>query len=44
MDDAKYYFFTGGGTVLKAIEEGSPYGLEPVKALMENAATWPEPE
>ena len=38
MDDAKYYFFTGGGTVLKAIEEGSPYGLEPVKALMENAA------
>ncbi|MFO7553598.1 MAG: phosphoglycerate kinase [Desulfobacterales bacterium] len=38
MDDAKYYFFTGGGTVLKAIEEGSPYGLEPVRALMENAA------
>ena len=37
MDNAKYYFFTGGGTVLKAIEEGSPYGLEPVKALMENA-------
>lgn len=36
MDDAQYYFFTGGGTVLKAIEEGSPYGLEPVKALMEN--------
>jgi phosphoglycerate kinase len=35
MDDANYYFFTGGGTVLKAIEEGSPYGLEPVKALME---------
>jgi len=37
MDNAKYYFFTGGGTVLKAVEEGSPYGLEPVKALMENA-------
>jgi phosphoglycerate kinase len=37
MDNAKYYFFTGGGTVLKAIEEGSPYGLEPVKILMENA-------
>jgi phosphoglycerate kinase len=36
MDDAQYYFFTGGGTVLKAIEEGSPYGLEPVKALMAN--------
>ena len=36
MDSAQYYFFTGGGTVLKAIEEGTPYGLEPVKALMEN--------
>jgi phosphoglycerate kinase len=37
MDSARYYFFTGGGAVLKAIEEGTPYGLEPVKALMENA-------
>ncbi|MBN1831586.1 MAG: phosphoglycerate kinase [Deltaproteobacteria bacterium] len=37
MDSAQYYFFTGGGTVLKAIEEGTPYGLEPVKALMKNA-------
>ena len=36
MDNAQYYFFTGGGTVLKAIEEGTPYGLEPVKALMKN--------
>jgi phosphoglycerate kinase len=36
MDDASYYFFTGGGTVLTAIERGSPYGLEPVKALMES--------
>ncbi|MDI6687550.1 MAG: phosphoglycerate kinase [Desulfobacterales bacterium] len=36
MDNAKYFFFTGGGTVLKAIEESTPYGLEPVKALMEN--------
>lgn len=36
MDNAQYYFFTGGGTVLKAIEEGTPYGLAPVKALMEN--------
>lgn len=34
MDNAKYYFFTGGGTVLKAIEEGSPYGLSPVDALI----------
>lgn len=33
MNSEKYYFFTGGGTVLKAIEQGSPYGLAPVKAL-----------
>ncbi len=37
LDDAKYYFFTGGGSVLTAIEQGSPYGLAPVAALMENA-------
>jgi phosphoglycerate kinase len=36
LDNAKYYFFTGGGTVLTAIEQGSPYGLKPVQALMEN--------
>ncbi len=35
MDDASYYFFTGGGTVLTAIEQGSPYRLKPVQALME---------
>jgi phosphoglycerate kinase len=34
MDDASYYFFTGGGTVLTAIEHGSPYSLDPVQALM----------
>jgi phosphoglycerate kinase len=34
MDDASYYFFTGGGTVLTAIEHGSPYSLKPVQALM----------
>jgi phosphoglycerate kinase len=34
LDDAQYYFFTGGGTVLTAIEQGSPYGLKPVQALM----------
>ena len=27
-------FFTGGGSVLTALEEKSPYGLEPVKALL----------
>lgn len=36
MDNAKYYFFTGGGTVLTAIEQGSPYGLKPVQALIES--------
>jgi phosphoglycerate kinase len=35
LDNTQYYFFTGGGTVLTAIEEGSPYGLKPVQALME---------
>ncbi|MBN1571730.1 MAG: phosphoglycerate kinase [Deltaproteobacteria bacterium] len=34
LDDSRYYFFTGGGAVLKAIKEGDPYGLPPVKALM----------
>ena len=34
MDNAQYYFFTGGGTVLTAIEQGSPYGLKPVQALI----------
>ena len=36
LDNAQYYFFTGGGTVLKAIEQGSPYGLKPLQSLMEN--------
>lgn len=34
LDDSSYYFFTGGGAVLTAIEEGSPYGLKPVSALL----------
>lgn len=38
LDNAQYYFFTGGGTVLTAIEQGSQYGLKPVQALIENAA------
>jgi len=36
LDSPKYYIFTGGGAVLKAIQEGTPYGLEPVKALINN--------
>jgi phosphoglycerate kinase len=35
LDDSRSYFFTGGGAVLSAIEKGSPYSLEPVKALLE---------
>jgi len=34
IDNPKYYIFTGGGAVLKAIEQGTAYGLEPVKALI----------
>lgn len=34
LDNQKYYFFTGGGAVLTAIEEGTPAGMEPVKVLM----------
>jgi phosphoglycerate kinase len=41
MDNARYYFFTGGGTVLTAIEKGSPYGLAPVAALLENGGRVP---
>lgn len=37
LDHPKYYIFTGGGAVLKAIQEGTYTGLEPVKALIENA-------
>jgi phosphoglycerate kinase len=37
LDDALYYLFTGGGSVLKAIETKSPFGMKPVEALMENA-------
>ena len=39
LDNTQYYFFTGGGTVLTAIEQGSPYGLKPVQALMENKSS-----
>ncbi len=38
LDSKRYYFFTGGGTVLNAIEKGSPYGVRPIQALMENKA------
>ena len=33
-DPEHYYYFTGGGSVLTAIEQGSPYKLKPVEVLM----------
>jgi phosphoglycerate kinase len=41
MDNDRYYFFTGGGTVLTAIEKGSAYGLAPVQALIANGGRAP---
>eukprot|EP00897_Mesotaenium_endlicherianum_P004609 jgi/Mesen1/4176/ME000219S03305 len=43
IDNPKYYLFTGGGTVLKVIEEGDPYDLDPVRGLMENAVRFGTP-
>jgi len=34
LDSPHYYIFTGGGAVLKAIQEGTYEGIEPVKALL----------
>jgi len=34
IDSPEYYIFTGGGAVLKAIEQGTVAGLAPVKALI----------
>ncbi len=36
LDSPKYYIFTGGGAVLKAIEGGTVLGLEPIRSLIEN--------
>jgi phosphoglycerate kinase len=36
LDDALYYFFTGGGSVLKAIEQSDAMGMKPLQALLEN--------
>jgi phosphoglycerate kinase len=33
-NDPNYYFFTGGGTVLDAIEQGSPYAMKTVQVLL----------
>ena len=34
LDDPKYYMFTGGGAVLKSIQEGKATGLDMIKALI----------
>jgi phosphoglycerate kinase len=34
LDEPDTYYFTGGGSVLAALEQGSPYGLKPVEILM----------
>ncbi|MDY0151337.1 MAG: phosphoglycerate kinase [Candidatus Cloacimonas sp.] len=35
QNDPKYYFFTGGGAILDAIQQGSAVGMKPVQALIE---------
>ena len=37
LDAPDTYYFTGGGSVLAAIEQGSPYQLKPVEALLEGS-------
>ena len=37
LDSKDYYIFTGGGAVLKAIEQNSHTGIAPIKALIEAA-------
>ena len=34
LDNPHCYYFTGGGTVLKALEEGSPFKIKPVERLV----------
>lgn len=34
IDSPGYYIFTGGGAVLKAIEQGTTVGIEPINALI----------
>ncbi len=35
IDSPQYYIFTGGGAVLKAIQEGTPYKMKPIEAISE---------
>ncbi|MDI3504147.1 MAG: phosphoglycerate kinase [Candidatus Cloacimonadota bacterium] len=34
QNDPRYYFFTGGGAILSAIQSRSPFGIKPVQALI----------
>ena len=35
IDDPNTYYFTGGGAVLSAIEQGTPYHMKPIQALFQ---------
>lgn len=35
LDDPETYYFTGGGSVLAAIEQGTSYQLKPIEALLD---------
>lgn len=37
-NDSKYYFFTGGGAILDAIQNGSAYQMKPIQALLQQKA------
>ena len=37
IDDPNTYYFTGGGAVLSAIEQGTPYHMKPIEALLQEA-------
>lgn len=37
LDARHTYYFTGGGSVLSAIERGGPYNMKPVEALLGNS-------
>jgi phosphoglycerate kinase len=38
LNNPDCYYFTGGGTVLKALEEGSPFRIKPVEPLVKREA------
>lgn len=35
LDSPQYFIFTGGGAVLKAIQEGTPFNMKPIEAISE---------